>query len=195
MTLNSLDIITRITVEIYKNSGPKQKLGSGVIYVNKQLMGLVYILTAKHCLKGVANTDELTFRVFNPETHSYEFVMPSNQTVLCHPTDDAAIIIFNQRELAYVNSSIPSIYAVDHIVDFDEAVTKGFPVATLNQKSEIGESSLATINMHYLQEISDENAFQLSTNDDYNSDSIIGMSGSGIFIEACGELYINGLST
>lgn len=195
MTSNSLDIITRITVETYKNSSPKQKLGSGVIYVNKQLIGLVYILTAKHCLKGITNTDELSFRVFNPETHSYEFVTPSNQTVLCHPTDDAAIIVFNQRELAYVNSSIPSIYAVDHIVDFDEAVTKGFPVATLNQKSEIGESSLATINMHYLQEISDENAFQLSTNDDYNSDSIIGMSGSGIFIEACGELYINGIFT
>ena len=38
-----------------------------------------------------------------------------------------------------------------------------------------------------------QNHFQLSTNDDYSEDTIVGMSGSGIFIEACEELYINGI--
>ena len=49
--------------------------------------------------------------------------------------------------------------------------------------------------MRYLQEILTEHAFQLSTLDDYNEDSIKGMSGAGIFIEACEELYLNGIFT
>ena len=47
-----LDIITRITVELHKDDDYKQKLGSGVLYFNKQLAGTVYLLTAKHCLYG-----------------------------------------------------------------------------------------------------------------------------------------------
>ena len=74
-------------------------------------------------------------------------------------------------------------------------MTKGFPIASLDQTSETGESSLVTLNMRYLQEIPTEHAFQLSTLDDYNEDSIKGMSGAGIFIEACEELYLNGIFT
>ena len=75
----------------------------------------------------------------------------------------------------------------------DEVVTKGFPMATFDQTNENGESSLAMIRMNYLQEDTTKNVFQLSTNDDYSEDTIVGMSGSGIFIEACEELYINGI--
>ena len=68
-------------------------------------------------------------------------------------------------------------------------------MATFDQTNENGESSLAMIRMNYLQEDTTKNVFQLSTNDDYSEDTIVGMSGSGIFIEACEELYINGILT
>ena len=38
MTANCLDIITQITVEIHKDDVTKEKLGTGVLYVNKQLL-------------------------------------------------------------------------------------------------------------------------------------------------------------
>ena len=194
MTANSLDIITRITVEIHKDNDNKEKLGSGVLYANRKLSGLVYVLTAKHCLSKIDN-GKVSLRVYNPERKTYEYLTPVKQTILLHPVDDAGVVIFNQRELASVCPNIPSVFVVDKIVGFDEAVTKGFPMASLDQTSEQGESSLVMLQMRYLQEVMSEHAFQTSTADDYNEDTIKGMSGAGIFIEACDELYINGIFT
>ena len=195
MTANSLDTITKITVEIHRGDVSKEKLGTGVLYSNRQLSGAIYILTARHCLSGLAETGKVSLRIFNPHSGTYEYITPTTQTILCHQKDDAGIIIINQRELAAITPDLPSVFVVDKHVDFDEAVTKGFPIATLDQRSETGDSSLATLKMRYLQEIPIENAFQLSTLDDYSEDSIKGMSGAGIFIEACEELYINGIFT
>ena len=195
MTKKCLDIITQITVELHKDVPFKQKLGTGVLYFNKQLSGLVYILTAKHCLAGLNEKDKVSLRVYNPDSSTYEYVIPVNQTILCHPVDDAGIIIFNQRELAGINPKLPSVFVVDKNVGENEAVTKGFPIASLDQTSEAGESSLVALKMTYLQELPSERAFQLTTIDDYSENTIIGMSGSGIFIEACEELYINGIFT
>ena len=195
MTEKCLDIITQITVELHKDDPFKQKLGTGVLYSNKLLSRLVYVLTAKHCLAGLNEKDKVSLRVYNPESSTYEYVIPVNQTILCHPVDDAGIIIFNQRELAGINPKLPSVFVVDKHVGDDDAVTKGFPLASLDQTSEAGESSLVALKMTYRQELPSERAFQLTTTDDYSENTIIGMSGSGIFIEACEELYINGIFT
>ena len=195
MTANCLDIITQITVEIHKADNSKEKLGSGILYTNRKLLGSVYVLTAKHCLSRLKVNEKVSFRVLNPEKKTYEYLTPVKQTILLHPVDDAGIVVFNQRELARVCPTIPSVFVVDKNVGFDEAVTKGFPMASLNQTNEHGESSLVTLSMRYLQEITSEQAFQLSTTDDYNEDTIKGMSGAGIFIEACEELYVNGIFT
>ena len=127
MTKKCLDIITQITVELHKDVPFKQKLGTGVLYFNKQLSGLVYILTAKHCLAGLNEKDKVSLRVYNPDSSTYEYVIPVNQTILYHPVDDAGIIIFNQRELAGINPKLPSVFVVDKNVGENEAVTKGFP--------------------------------------------------------------------
>lgn len=190
-----LDIITRITVELHKDDDYKQKLGSGVLYFNKQLAGTVYLLTAKHCLSGFKEREKVSLRFFNPETGTYDYITPVKQNILLHPIDDAGIVILNQRELSTIVSDLPPVFIINKNVGFDEAVTKGFPIASLDQTSETGESSLVTLNMRYLQEIPTAHAFQLSTLDDYNEDSIKGMSGAGIFIEACEELYLNGIFT
>lgn len=63
MTEKSLDIITRITVEIHKGDTTKEKLGSGVLYSHSLLTDLVYVLTAKHCLSGLAENDKVSLRV------------------------------------------------------------------------------------------------------------------------------------
>lgn len=195
MTKNSLDIISQITVEIHKDDNTKEKLGTGVLYTHRKLSGLVYVLTAKHCLSGLAEKDRVSLRVYNPNSGTYEYYTPTKQTILRHSTDDAGIVFFNQRELSAVIPNIPSVFVVDKNVEFDEAITKGFPMASLDQTSKYGESSLATLKMRYLQEVPSECVFQLSTQDDYNEDTIKGMSGAGIFIEACEELYINGIFT
>lgn len=193
MTEKCLDIITQITVELHTDAPFKQKLGTGILYFNKLLSGLVYVLTAKHCLAELNEKDRVSLRVYNPNSNTYEYVIPVNQTILYHPVDDAGIIIFNQRELAGINPKLPSVFVVDKNVGGEKTVSKGFPRATLDQTNENGESSLAMIRMTYLQEDTTKNVFQLSTNDDYSEDTIVGMSGSGIFIEACEELYINGI--
>ena len=195
MTVNCLDIITQITVELHKDDASKEKLGTGVLYSNKSLSGMVYVLTAKHCLSGLGEKDKVAIRLYCPKNQGYEYVTPTNQTILCHAADDAGIIIFNQRELTAINPDLPSIYVVDKNVGIDEAVTKGFPMATLDQKSIAGESSLVTLKMNYRQELPSRSEFQLTTPDDYGEDTIMGMSGAGVFIEACEELYINGIFT
>lgn len=193
MTDTCLDIITQLTVELHKDDTSKEKLGTGVLYINRKLSGVVYVLTAKHCLLGLGEKGRVSLRIYNPDTSTYEYFTPVKQSILYHPVDDAGIVVFNQRELTSVISNLPSVFVVDRNVWGDEVVTKGFPMATFDQTNENGESSLAMIRMNYLQEDTTKNVFQLSTNDDYSEDTIVGMSGSGIFIEACEELYINGI--
>ena len=82
MTANCLDIITQLTVEIHKDDVSKEKLGTGVLYVNRQLQGMVYALTAKHCLAGLNEEDKVSLRVYNPDNYAYEYVTPVNQTIL-----------------------------------------------------------------------------------------------------------------
>ena len=193
MTDTCLNIITQLTVELHKDDISKEKLGTGVLYTNRKLSGVVYVLTAKHCLLKLGEKGRVSLRIYNPGTSTYEYVTPVKQSILLHSEDDAGIIIINKRELASVVSDLPSVYVVDKNFGTEEAVSKGFPLATLDQTNENGESSLAMIRMTYLHEDTTENVFQLSTNDDYSEDTIVGMSGSGIFIEACEELYINGI--
>jgi len=195
MTSKCLDLITQITVELHKDDASKQKLGTGVLYSNRQLPGLVYVLTANHCFDELTETDKVTLRVYNPDHGSYEYVTPVSQAILRNPVDDAGIIVFNLRELTVINPTLPSVFVVSEKAGFEDAVSKGFPTASLDQTSVAGESSLVTINMSYRQEIPSEHAFQLTTLDDYGEDTIIGMSGGGIFVEAYEELYINGIFT
>lgn len=195
MTANSLDIITQITVELHKDDATKEKLGTGVLFPNKSLSGMIYVLTAKHCLSGLTEKDRVSIRIYSPISCSYQYVIPITQTILRHPVDDAGIIIFNLRELASINPDLPSVYIVDKNVGIDEAVTKGFPMASLDQTSLAGESSLVTLKMYYRQELPSGSEFQLTTTDDYDEDTIKGMSGAGVFVEASEELYINGIFT
>ena len=195
MTASCLEIITQITVELHKDDASKEKLGTGVLYYNKSLFGMVYVLTAKHCLSGLAEKDRVSIRIYSPKSRRYQYVTPANQTILRHSVDDAGIIIFNQRELASFNPDLPTVYVVDKNVEIDEAVTKGFPMASLDQTSAAGESSLVTLKMNYRQELPSGSDFQLTTPDDYGEDTIKGMSGAGVFVEGCEELYINGIFT
>ena len=59
MTEKCLDIITQITVELYKDGTSKEKLGTGVLYTNKKLSGTIYVLTAKHCLSRQTNEEKV----------------------------------------------------------------------------------------------------------------------------------------
>lgn len=195
MTEKCLDIITKITVELHKADVSREKLGTGVLYSSRLLSGMVYVLTAKHCLPGLSEKDNIAIRLYSPKSRCYEYITPDNLTILRHPVEDAGIIIFNQRELASVNPDLPSIYVVDKNVGIDEATTKGFPMASLDQTSQFGESSLVRLKMSYRQELPTESEFQLTTTDDYGEDSIKGMSGAGVFVEASEELYINGIFT
>lgn len=193
MTDTCLNIITQLTVELHKDDTSKEKLGTGVLYTNRKLPEVVYVLTAKHCLLGFGKKGRVSLRIYNPDTSTYEYVIPVKQSVLRHPVDDAGIVVLNQRELTSVVPNLPSVFVVDGNIGGEEVMTKGFPMATLDQTNENGESALAAIRMTYLQEDITKNVFQLSTNDDYSEDTIVGMSGSGIFIEACEELYLNGI--
>lgn len=176
MTANCLDIITQITVELHKADASKEKLGTGVLYYNKSLSGMVYVLTAKHCLSGLVENDNVSIRIYCPISRRYQYITPTNQTILRHSVDDAGIIIFNQRDLASINLDIPSVYVVDKNVGIDVAVTKGFPIASQDQTSITGESSLAMLSMNYRQEIASGPVFQLTTQDDYNEDTITQVS-------------------
>lgn len=195
MIEHCLDIITQITVELHKADATREKLGTGVLYSNRSLFGMVYVLTAKHCLSGLGEKDKVAIRIYSPISCSYQYVTPFNQTILRHSVDDAGIIIFSQREIASINPDLPTIFVVDKNVGIDEAVTKGFPMASLDQTSAAGESSLVTLKMNYRQELPSRSEFQLTTPDDYGEDTIKGMSGAGVFIEVCEELYINGIFT
>ena len=195
MTTKSLEHITQITVEIHHGTSPYLSVGTGIVYSDRSLSGQVYVLTAKHCLSSLGEGETVSLRVFNQQSHSYEYVCPRNQRILQSETEDAAIIVFNKRELGDIFSELPTIYVVDCDVELGEAVAKGFPYAYLDQESERGECSLAAINMRFLQDTHVEHYFQFSTTDDYTEDTISGMSGSGIFIEVDEELYLTGILT
>lgn len=81
MTGNSLDRISRITVELLKDDDFKEKLGSGVLYTNSRLFGTVYVLTAKHCLSKLAEKEKVSLRVLNPNSGTYEYVTPIKQKI------------------------------------------------------------------------------------------------------------------
>ena len=130
MTEKNLDIITRITVEIHKDDAFKEKLGTGVLYSNRLLSGLVYVLTAKHCLAGVKEKDKVSLRVYNPDSGNYEYITPVNQTILRHMVDDAGIIIFNYRELKGIYPKLPSVFVVDKYVATGDFLIKDLKTVT-----------------------------------------------------------------
>lgn len=85
----------------------------------------------------VGGKGRVSLRIYNPDTSTYEYLTPVKQSILLHPVDDAGIIIINKRELTSVVSDLPSVYVVDKIFGTDEAVSKGFPMATLDQNNEM----------------------------------------------------------
>ena len=63
MTDTCLNIITRLTVELHKDDISKEKLGTGVLYTNQKLSGVVYVLTAKHCLSKLGEKGRVSTRL------------------------------------------------------------------------------------------------------------------------------------
>ena len=109
MTSKSLEHITQITVEIHHGTSPYLSVGTGIVYSDRSLSGQVYVLTAKHCLSSLGEGETVSLRVFNQQSHSYEYVCPRNQRILQSETEDAAIIVFNKRELGDILSELHTI--------------------------------------------------------------------------------------
>ena len=74
MTDTCLNIITQLTVELHKDDISKEKLGTGVLYTNRKLSGVVYVLTAKHCLSKLGEKGRVSLRIYSPYPCTYQYI-------------------------------------------------------------------------------------------------------------------------
>jgi len=185
LTSNNLSIVNQITCRV---ETPHNK-GTGVIFKARG-QDLLYCLTAKHCLfkkdddKGVKiNEVKLFFPNIENETF-LEINLDENSTIFYAPENiDAAII----KLASQTNLPLPEINILDIKYLSHECFFRGYPQSY---------GSIKGINIHLVNYV-DFNVVSTAVNlATFDSDPLFnckGFSGSGLFSEVDGQLYLLGI--
>lgn len=192
---NQDNLISNLTVRL-RESKLKKVIGTGVIYSSENLKDRVYIITASHCLHSDAEAfdnifDSILIDFYNSVEGRYSTIEINaiNQDLLFKDADkDIAIIIIDKNDMQNLIKEIPKVRVVANRQSHKKFIVKGFPNATMGKE-------LAAIYPTWNQEMTEVNKFQLQFQEDYDSYSIQGFSGSGVFLYDEHEIYLHGIFT
>lgn len=170
-------------------------IGTGILYSQKNLGDWIYIITAAHCLFSDGDSfqnmlSEINVDLYDAKTNSYKTMTCQVQEKLLFKDKDKdlAILCIAKHKIEKLIGTPPSVYIIKERHNFHNLVVKGFPNATEGKE-------LAVINPIWKQNMTEVNKFQLQLTDDYTEWATKGFSGSGIFLEANGEIYLYGIFT
>lgn len=193
------NLLSRLVVRIEK-SDIGSPIGSGILFSCPRLPDSIYILTAAHCLyedkeKLEDPRPEVVVCLFNPVLATYQSitVTVNHDLVSKSLARDVAVIILKKTEVEAITGSLPALQAIKERHSNTSFVLKGFPSATKGKE-------VVLTKPEFVQDMVEENKFQLRLTDDFTTDTsaeskVDGFSGSGIFLESHNNLYLFGIFT
>ena len=186
--------ISILTVRLI-NTNFNTTIGTGILYSQKNLGDWIYIITAAHCLFSDGDSfqnilSEINVDLYDSKSNSYKTLSCRVQEKLLFKDKDKdlAILCIEKQQIEKLIATPPCVPIIKERHNFHNFVIKGFPNATEGKE-------LAALYPIWIQNMTEVNKFQLQLTDDYNEWATKGFSGSGVFLETNGEVYLYGIFT
>ena len=135
--MNYTEKINKVVLKITATFNYKKELGSGILFLPNEQSMFVYALTAKHCV--VENNVEATrisldYLLAEDKTcKSYELL--STDKILCHQTNDLAILVIPKANIEALIGKIPCIMLSPVDTLEEKCSFIGYPCAVNNEKA------------------------------------------------------------
>lgn len=167
--------------------------GSAFLFVPKNVSGRIYVITARHCLKGKddefdPNPSEITIH-FSGGKMPYHVSLQDR--ILYHESEDIALIIVSKTDLESLQGTIPSIDLITDNGGESQSLFYGFP------KGFAGDGPIR-VNTQLLPPIVDTVIRAESTlvsEQNLTEFTVEGFSGSGLCLSCLGNAYLLGIIT
>lgn len=179
---NNSDVMNRITCRL-ETSHSK---GTGVL-IKPTSDSLVYLITAKHCLLGKQfdqEVDTANVKISVPleiGNESRLLNLTMTDTILPDPQNDIAVIVLRQRDL-----DVPRINLASTRYTQKTCFFRGYPQAYNTLQG-------VTISVNYVENDVISTLIPLATEHHGPLANCEGFSGSGVFCESNGQLFLTGL--
>ncbi|RZJ76287.1 MAG: hypothetical protein EOO45_02860 [Flavobacterium sp.] len=176
-------------------------IGTALLYFPGMELDYMYILTAKHCLKGEKFDKDFTNagvkldKLFNPKTGAFHsiFLGETDLVVLSQDSEDLALIILPKKKIIELTEVEFLCKVIDTDISITDYCVRGF--ANIN-----GQKSERIFPMKFLEDKKD-NKFIFFLKSEENLDTYLqralhnveGLSGAGAFATLNGILYLAGI--
>lgn len=188
------EMLSVLTVRI-QSFGSTVLIGTGIIYNHPSLKDKVYVITAAHNL--FSDPDSFTGQRGKIELHIYDPVQDTYIPIehvldygLVSPDidNDLTVLVLDKSQIERITGTLPIVFAIRERQTLTDFSVKGFTNATQGRE-------LVTINPLWNQAMTGVTKFQLQLTEDYSGWAIEGFSGSGVFLNANGHVYLFGIFT
>lgn len=186
---NIADTLINLCVSIKVSNGLG---GSGILYQSKEIRNAVYLITAKHCLKGEdfkgnPKLEDISIRLYNRE----EINLPITSQIFYHSSEDICSIRIDKNYITPYIENIPEISLVIDNSGELSCTMYGFPVAFPgNQPVRINGKILPPI---FAKTVWVDTNVESERN--LTEFTVKGLSGSGLGLICSGEVYLLGIVT
>lgn len=195
ISTNNDNLLSQITVRL-RNPETDTVIGTGVIYYEKKLKDIVYIITAAHCLFEDGDNFGQKFQtikidLYNRLLDKYVPIVIDNiddELIFKDRDNDLAVIVIKKDIISQIIETIPTVEVSIERQGHSNFVVKGFPRATQGEELDV-------IFPHWKQKMAEVNKFQLELTENYSDYATQGFSGSGVFLIANGTIYLYGVFT
>ncbi|RZK27179.1 MAG: serine protease [Flavobacterium sp.] len=167
--------------------------GSGILFVSQNVSNKIYIITAKHCLKGKNN--EFDPSPIEITLHLSGGKVPYNLSVqdliYYHPSEDIALISVSKTDIESIQGSVPKIDLIADNGGELKSLFYGYP------KGFSGDVSIR-VNTQLLPPIVDgiiRAESTLESEQNLTEFTVEGFSGSGLCLSCFGNVYLLGIIT
>jgi len=177
---NIIEKVKKLTVKVTLNIGNVQEIGTGVILeINEK----IYILTVNHVIFGKKGTYQI--KINNVTINCYNDYNPNIVDII--PLDNIVLI-----EIETINFDLPTVKYLNqpyldesyHLRGFPKGIIDGSSFPFIANCTDINDILNLTLNI---------NNINGDTSSDDAIEKIQGLSGSGVFFEKLGKIYLVGL--
>lgn len=190
------DLLDRILVKIQIS---KEFFGTGILYKN-ETTGALYLITAAHCLYGEdgkrkTKIHDISIGIFDTLESKYKIFNFSKADKLDHHAVnklDLAVIRIRNHKMCQLD--IPAIRLTKFRPDIKSAYFKGFPTLTGHKTSESVTIDINTVDSDAIK-IKGRYSTDFNDHNSISDDNLEGFSGSGLFEEVSGRLYLIAIVT
>ncbi|MBN8857080.1 MAG: hypothetical protein J0H29_01755 [Sphingobacteriales bacterium] len=167
--------------------------GSAILFVPQNVSDKIYVITAKHCLKGKnnefdPNPIEVTIHLCGGKI---PYNIPIHDQIFYHPSEDIALISVSKTDIESIQGTVPGIDIITDNGGELQSLFYGYP------KGFAGEGPIR-VNSQLLPPIMDgviRAESTLESEQNLTEFTVEGFSGSGLCVSCLGNVYLLGIIT